>query len=119
MTKSRLVVIGRSILAGALVVLPIIANAGHGLQGKTSGFCTLTNMEAEKELYNGKCTIGEKINGSTTIYEIKMGDAESFLFATSDNGKTWMHGPDSVNFNDRGDNAVFSWDDFRLEVYQD
>ncbi len=51
-------------------------------------------------------------------YIITMGNTEPFLFATSD-GITWMHGPDRVNFRDRGDSGVFKWDDFRLEVHED
>lgn len=107
-------------LAAALAAQPPLAQAqsGTALHGKTSGHCKLANVQYGREMYNGTCTIRQRIDGSSNFYSIQMGAAEPFLFATSD-GKTWMHGPEQVRFRDRGHSAVFRWGDFRLEVEQD
>jgi hypothetical protein len=112
--------VGGCILAAGLAGQSGLANAGSDftIKGRTSGHCKLANVDAGKELYNGNCTIKEKIDGSSILYDIKMGSAESFLFATSD-GVHWMHGPEEVKFRDRGDSGVFKWGDFRLEVHED
>jgi hypothetical protein len=94
------------------------SSAGFGLTGRTSGHCKLSNVEAGRELYNGRCSIKETINGSSKMYAIKMGSAQSFKFATSD-GRHWMTGPDKVRFEDRGHTGIFRWSDFRLEVDSD
>jgi hypothetical protein len=85
------------------------------LEGRERGHCKLTNMDYGRELYNGGCTIKQSVSGSSTIFEIQMGSSEPFLFATS-NGRTWMHGPEEVRFEDRGHTGIFRWSDFRLEV---
>jgi hypothetical protein len=71
-----------------------------------------------RQLYNGRCSITESISEYSKIFEIQMGSAESFKFATSD-GINWMHGPENVRFEDRGHTGIFRWSDFRLEVDQD
>jgi hypothetical protein len=91
---------------------------GFGLTGRTSGHCKLSNVAVGKELYNGRCSIKETINGSSKLYAIKMGEAQSMKFATSD-GRHWMSGPDKVRFEDRGHTGIFRWSDFRLEVDSD
>ncbi len=88
---------------------------GYAFSGRTSGHCKLKNVKADKELYKGKCSIKETISSSSTVYEITMGSAESFLFATSD-GRTWMSGPERVQFEDAGNTGTFRWSDFKLKV---
>lgn len=88
---------------------------GYAFSGRTSGQCKLKNVKADKELYKGGCSIKETISGSSAVYEITMGSAESFLFATSD-GRTWMHGPERVQFEDAGNTGTFRWSDFKLKV---
>ncbi len=92
--------------------------AGFGLSGRTSGHCKLSNVEAGRELYNGRCSIKETVNGQSKLFDIKMGSAQSFKFATSD-GRHWMTGPEKVRFEDRGHTGIFRWSDFRLEVDSD
>jgi hypothetical protein len=91
------------------------SGGGFGLSGRTSGHCKLSNVDVGRELYNGRCSIAESTSKYGLLYEIQMGSAESFKFATSD-GRTWMHGPDEVRFEDRGHTGIFRWADFRLEV---
>jgi len=107
------------LVAGLTVYsVPVDAQSGFKLQGRTTGHCKLSNVKAGKEIYNGTCTIKESVSGKSTVYEIKLGSAEPFLFATSD-GVTWMHGPEEVKFRDRGHTGIFRWGDFRLEVDED
>ena len=93
-------------LAAATAAQPPLAQAqsGTALHGKTSGHCKLANVQYGREMYNGSCTIRQRIDGSSNFDSIQMGAAEPFLFATSD-GKTWMHGPEQVRFRDRGHSA--------------
>lgn len=106
-------------LAGLLAGTAPSALAANAIKGKTSGHCQLTNVSYGRDLYNGSCKIKETINGSKIVFDIKMPAAESFLFATNDGGKTWMHGPEEVRLKDRGHSAVFRWGSFRLEVEED
>jgi hypothetical protein len=103
----------------AALALPCTAAAGNPITGKTAGHCKLANVDHGKELYNGTCNIKETVNGQNVLFDIKMGSAESFLFATADGGTTWMHGPERVKFKDRGDTAIFRWGSFRLELEAD
>jgi len=112
------VLAGGCVLAAVLAMTSEPATAQYALKGKTQGHCELSNVAAGVVLYSGNCTIKETIDGSSTRFAVKMGEAQSFLFATSD-GKHWMHGPDKVKFRDRGDSGVFKWDDFRLVVHED
>jgi hypothetical protein len=111
--------VGGFVLAGVLAGQPNIAHAQAAIKGKTQGHCKLVNVEYGRELYNGTCVLKETLSGQTTIFDIRMGSAESFKFGTSDGGKTWMHGPEQARFRDRGHQAVFRWGTFRLEVEED
>lgn len=89
------------------------------MSGRTSGHCKLINVEVGRQLYNGRCSIKQTSSEySKIIYEIQMGSAEPYLFATPD-GRLWMHGADEVRFEDRGHTGIFRWEDFRLEVDDD
>jgi hypothetical protein len=93
---------------------------GFDLSGRTSGHCKLSNVEVGKEIYNGRCSIKQSSSKySSKIFEITMGSAESFKFARTLDGKTWMQGPDEARFEDRGHTGIFRWSNFRLEVDQD
>jgi len=95
------------------------SGGGFDLSGRTSGHCKLTNVQRGQQIYNGRCTITQTSSKhSSMIFEIKMGSADSFLFATSD-GRNWMSGPEKVRFEDRGHTGIFLWSDFRLEVDDD
>jgi len=65
--------------------------------------------------FNALAPRGKVSSRAGTIYTVKMGSGEPFLFATSD-GKTWMHGPERVQFRDLGKGAIFKWGDFALAV---
>lgn len=91
--------------------------SGFKLEGRERGHCKLANVEVGRELYNGTCRIKQTVNGASTVYEIKMGNTEPYLFAG--HGDSWMHGPDNVKFRDHGNWGVFRWGDFRLEVHED
>lgn len=112
----KLAIVGTYVAATLLAGTPA-AYAGQDISAKTGGYCTLTNMRAEKRLYDGHCTIKETLNKNNTIWSIKMGDAEPMLFAG--NGTRYMHGPEEVTFRERGPSGTFTWGDFRLEVEQD
>lgn len=77
--------------------------------------CKLTNTDKDVALYDGACEVSEKITETSTIYSVKMGSSEEFLFASSD-GKHWMHGPEEVEFRDLGAGAIFKWGGFALAV---
>ena len=53
--------------------------------------------------------------GTSNIYTVNMGSGEPFKFATAD-GKTWMHGPDHLQFRDLGKVGIFTWSDFAFSV---
>jgi hypothetical protein len=89
------------------------------LQGRERGYCRLTNVACRRDQYSGVCTIKQEVNGQSIVYDIKMGSAPSFKFATSDGGRTWMSGPQQVRFRDQGHTGVFRWSNFRLEVAED
>ena len=92
---------------------------GFSMSGRTSGHCKLINVSAGSQIYNGRCSISETNRGNSgRLFEIQMGSAEPFLFATSD-GRTWMSGPQKVRFEDRGHTGIFRWAEFRLEVDDD
>jgi hypothetical protein len=118
MKTSVLKVTAGLVLAGSLLgqVASVSADNGFTLEGRERGHCKLINVDYGRELFNGSCTIEQRTSGSSTIFTISMGSAEPFLFATSDNGRTWMHGPEEVRFEDREHTGIFRWSDFRLEV---
>jgi Beta/Gamma crystallin len=89
------------------------------LQGRERGYCRLTNVAYGRDQYSGLCTIKQGVNGPSILYDIKMGTAQSFKFASSDGGRTWMSGPQQVQFRDQGRTGVFRWSNFRLEVAED
>lgn len=88
---------------------------GHSITAGAYGQCTLTNTARRANLYSGGCDISETISGTSTIFTITMGNTEPFKFATSD-GRTWMHGPDRVAFDNRPDGGTFRWAEFELDV---
>jgi hypothetical protein len=117
--KKVFAVVGGFVLAGVLAGQANLAQAQAAIKGKTRGHCKLVNVDYGRELFNGTCTIKETISGQSTLFDVRMGSAESFKFATADSGKTWMHGPEQERFRDRGHTAIFRWGNFRLEVDED
>lgn len=116
MKKLNKAMLGACVFVAGFAGLSLTANAGE--HGQTTGQCTLKNVAADKVLYDDDCTIKETIkDDGEIIWDIKMGDAESFLFAGKDG--EYMHGPEEVTFKDHGDTGVFKWGDFKLVVEQD
>ena len=83
-----------------------------------SATCKLTNTAAYAALYEGPCTVTQSESGANTIFEVKMGSAESFLFAGRKGETNWMTGPDPVQFTDLPDGGIFRWSTFALVVAQ-
>ena len=108
--------VGVGILSAALA----FESAQAGQSAQADGQCQLINTQQGRDLYSGDCTITETVknNGQMTVWDIRMGSAESFLFACQPNGDC-MHGPDEVTFKDHGNSASFRWSNFRLEVQQE
>jgi hypothetical protein len=98
----------------AAVALTSTASAAGLKIGETAN-CKLTNVTKDVALYDGECQVTEEITNTSTIFTVKMGSAESFMFASAD-GKHWMHGPEEVEFTDLGQGAIFKWSDFALAI---
>lgn len=112
--------VGICILVGGLVAYPEFASAQ--MKAREEGYCKLTDLNADAELYNGRCTAKVSVDkDGMTVYEIKMRKFnDPFLFAGyAGKPDTWMHGPQKVKIRDRGDYAIFRWAHFRLEVHED
>ena len=116
MRISTIRAVGLGILSAALA----FESAQAGQSAQADGQCQLINTQQGRDLYSGDCTITETVknNGQMTVWDIRMGSAESFLFACQPNGDC-MHGPDEVTFKDHGNSASFRWSNFRLEVQQE
>jgi len=95
---------------GAVAIL----TTGSSAALQAHGNCKLVNAAANKVIYYGACTIRQSQNGENTIYEIKMGSGESFLFAG--HGNEWMHGAEKASFKDLGGGAIFRWSNFTLST---
>jgi hypothetical protein len=112
------------VVAGAVAagVLALPAYAKRDISGTADATCRLVNTQHDKDLYNGDCTVKQTIkndqDGKRTIWDIKMGSAQSFLFACSPDGQC-MHGPEEVRFKDQGQSGTFRWGDFKLKVVED
>lgn len=79
--------------------------------------CKLTNTAAQVALYQGPCVVTEsKGSGNNTIFSVKMGNTEPFLFAGVKGQKDWMHGPEKTQFTDLPGGGIFRWSNFALVV---
>jgi len=100
-----------------VIAVSILLTTGASAALQAQGKCKLVNVVANKVLYHGACMVRQSRNGRNTIYEIKMGSGESFLFAG--HGDEWMHGPEKASFKDLGRGAIFRWSNFTLSVVVD
>jgi hypothetical protein len=91
--------------------------SARDITAEADGSCKLTNEKVGKVFYHGDCRIKQTVKKDMTIWDIKMGTAESMLFAG--NGTHYQHGPEDVTFHDRGNSAIFAWGDFTLKVKED
>jgi hypothetical protein len=115
----RFTLVGAFVLAVVVAGLSDLAYAQFTFSGKARGHCQLKNVQVGRVIYDGICTIKQKVSGASTVFEIKLGSAQPFLFATADGGQTWMTGPTRVRYRDLGHTGIFRWDAFRLEVSEE
>jgi hypothetical protein len=109
-----------ALVAGCVLAVMLAgtqAASAREITAETDGTCKLKNEMVGKVIYHGDCRIKQTVKKDTTIWEIKMGNAESMLFAGR--GTHYMHGPEDVTFSDRGNSAIFAWGDFTLKVIED
>ena len=92
------------------------ANTAVAQTFKEKATCKLTNTAADKAVYEGPCVVTQSMSGSNTIFSVKMGDTEPFLFAGVRGQKNWMHGPEETQFTDLPNGGIFRWSNFALVV---
>jgi hypothetical protein len=111
----KLAILGSCVLA--IMLAGTQAASAREISAETDGTCKLTNVRVGKVIYHGDCRIKQTIKRDTTVWDIKMGNADSMLFAGR--GTHYMHGGEDVTFSDRGNTGIFAWGDFTLKVTQD
>ena len=102
-----------------LAVASLVASAAApGLAQSISetATCKLTNTQANQTLYEGPCKVKQTQSGNNTVFKIKMGGGEPFLFAGQRGNPNWMHGPERVNFTDLPNGGIFRWGSFALVI---
>lgn len=103
-------------IVGIAVVGSLIATAG-AQTFRERATCKLTNIAVNKTLYEGPCTVTQSPgSGNNTVFSVKMGTAEPFLFAGVRGQPIWMHGGEEVRFTDAPNGGIFRWSDFVLVV---
>jgi hypothetical protein len=102
-------------LTGAVLAISL-ANLATAQTLKETATCKLTNTAANKTLYEGSCKVKQSMSGNNTIFSIKMGDAEPYLFAGVRGQKNWMHGAEDTQFTDLPNGGIFRWSTFALVV---
>ena len=106
--------ISKLILGATAAVALVSVASTSALAATADGKCKLTNVDVDKVLYDGECTIHQEETDYGTLFSIKMGNAQSFKFAGK--GDSWMHGAEKVHFKDLGGGAIFKWGDFALSA---
>lgn len=101
-------------LATVLVVFAAIPSLAQSISEKAT--CKLTNTEANKTLYEGACKVTQSQSGVNTIFKVKMGSAEPYLFAGQRGNANWMSGAERVQFTDLPNGAIFRWSSFALVI---
>ena len=102
-------------LAGTVLAISL-ANIATAQTFRETATCKLTNTAANKTLYEGSCKVKQSMNGNNTVFSIKMGDTDPFMFAGVRGQKKWMHGPDETQFTDLPNGGIFRWSTFALVV---
>jgi hypothetical protein len=93
---------------------------GFKLEANDTGYCRLVNVEKGKELYSGRCTIRQVLDGDRNKYVITMGSNEPLTFIKRGRD-VWEHvnrdgRNEPVRYRDRGQLGIFRWEEMRLEV---
>jgi hypothetical protein len=102
-------------LTGAVLAISL-ANLATAQTLRETATCKLTNTAASKTLYEGSCRVKQSMSGNNTIFSIKMGDAEPYMFAGVRGQKNWMHGAEDTQFTDLPNGGIFRWSTFALVV---
>ncbi|MBL8438591.1 MAG: hypothetical protein JNM61_10370 [Zoogloeaceae bacterium] len=108
----------KQMVVGVSVAL-VFAGGAQAQTFKETATCKLTNTEVDKTLYEGTCKVKQSMSGDNTIFSVKMGHAEPFLFAGKRGSADWMHGPEHVRFTDLPTGGIFKWSHFALVVAED
>lgn len=98
------------------VVVVSFASSASAQEFSEVATCKLTNTAESKTLYEGACEVTQSQSGNNTIFSVKMGDSEPFMFAGVRGEKDWMHGPEEVDFTDLPNGGIFRWSTFALVV---
>lgn len=106
--------IARIIAASALSVALASPSLSQSISEKVT--CKLTNTQADKTLYEGACKVTQSQSGENTVFKVKMGSGEPFLFAGQRGNPTWMHGAERVQFTDLPTGGIFRWGSFALVI---
>lgn len=106
--------LSRTLVSIALAVC--FASSATAQTFRERATCKLTNTAADRSLYEGPCTVTQSQRGNNTIFSVKMGNAEPFLFAGVRGQKQWMHGAEETQFTDLPNGGIFRWSTFALVV---
>lgn len=104
------------------VLLPLTAIAlavPASAQVKETATCKLTNTQKGVSLYEGPCVVKQSRSGENTVFNVKMGNTEPFMFAGRRGSPDWMHGGDKTTFTDLPNGGIFKWGTFSLVVAED
>ena len=74
----------KSQFAVALILSGVLAGQAGVAVAQTfseRATCKLTNTQANKTLYEGGCKVTQSMSGKNTIFSVKMGSGEPFMFA--------------------------------------
>lgn len=103
------------LLVGSAVAISFASSASAQTFSERAT-CKLTNTEVNKTLYEGGCKVTQSMSGKNTVFSVKMGKTEPFMFAGVRGEKEWMHGPERTQFTDLPNGGIFRWSTFALVI---
>ena len=103
------------LLVGAAVAISF-ASSASAQSFSERATCKLTNTQANKTLYEGGCKVTQSMSGKNTVFSVKMGSGEPFMFAGVRGQKNWMHGAEDTQFTDLPNGGIFRWSTFALVI---
>jgi hypothetical protein len=112
--NGRFIMLLKTLVSIALAIS--FANVATAQNFRERATCKLTNTAAYKTIYEGTCRVTQSMSGANTIFSVKMGDGEPFLFAGVRGQEIWMHGPEETRFTDAPNGGIFRWSNFVLVV---
>jgi len=93
-----------------------IAGSANAQNFEAKATCKLTNTQAQKVIYEGTCKVKQSMSGTNTVFTVKMGSGEPFLFAGVRGQTDWMKGPEKAKFTDLPNGGIFRWSTFALVI---